>query len=157
MGIFGHHGGGGQVRGQALVADINTYLDQTNRPFTLQATLVVEIPGASKFTVEHRERVGSNSPVLLKWPDQGDTVPVVADPADQSRVEVVWDEIRTHAEILNDTVLPQRAALKQQLLAQAYGQPPPTGAAPAEHYAPDDPGSDAEVLRELGEDAPPSS
>jgi hypothetical protein len=155
MGLFGRHGSADQLRGQALVVDINTYLDQTMRPFTLTATLVVDAPDVPKFTVDHSERVGNTSPVLLRWPEQGDTVPVTFDPADQSRVQVVWDEVRTRAEILDDTVLPARAARKQQLLDEAYGAP--KAPAPPGPYAPDDTGSDAELLQELGEDAPPST
>jgi hypothetical protein len=110
------------VRGTALVADVNDWLLETRTPYTLRATLVVEADGVPKTTVEHSELVNaSTGDHLLKWPEQGVTIPVTIDRADPTRVVIEWDDMRDKSDMLRESAREEGEAQKQQLLAQAYG------------------------------------
>ena len=70
------------VRGTALVADVNDWLLETRKPYTLRTTLVVQAEGVPKTTVEHSEIVNADTGTHLdRWPAQGDTIPVTIDRA----------------------------------------------------------------------------
>lgn len=111
------------VRGTALVVDVNDWLLETSRPYTLRATLVVEAEGVPRTTVEHSEtvHVGTYTLDLDKWPAQGDTIPVTIDRADPSRVRIEWDDVPGKSDALNAFEQQQADRRKQELLAQAYG------------------------------------
>lgn len=108
------------VHGQGLVVDISDWMTQTRTPYSLQATLVVEAQGLSKVTVQHSETVNNTSPVLERWPAQGDTIPVTIDRADPSRLQIEWNEIPSKRDLLQTSLNQQAEARKQELLAQAY-------------------------------------
>lgn len=108
------------VHGQGLVVDISDWMTQTRTPYSLQATLVVQVQGMSKVTVQHSEIVNNTSPVLERWPAQGDTIPVTIDRADPSRLQIEWNEIPSKRDLLQATLRQKAEARKQELLAQAY-------------------------------------
>jgi hypothetical protein len=111
------------VRGEALVVEANDWTPNVN-PHPLKATLVVHAEGVPKTTVEHDELVGATfSPTkLLRWPTQGDRIPVTIDRADPTRVRIEWDDFLSHTE----QVLARSEERKQQLLAEEYGPAPPS-------------------------------
>jgi hypothetical protein len=110
------------VRGTALVVDVNDWLLETHTPYTLRATLVVGAEGVPKTTVEHSELVNaSTGDHLLKWPEQGATIPVTIDRADPTRVVIEWDDMQSKTDMLREADRAAAEVQKQQLLAQAYG------------------------------------
>jgi hypothetical protein len=118
------------VAGQALVIAINSWLTWPSSGLEqikyihsgpLTATLVVEAPGIPKMTVEHSEQVTRGDRYIIpRWPEQGDTVPVIIDRADPSRVQFQWDQMPTTQDRINR----MEQARAQQLLKQAYQEPP---------------------------------
>ncbi len=120
------------VLGQGLVVDISDWMTQTRTPYSLQATLVVQAQGLSKVTVQHSEIVNNTSPVLERWPAQGDTIPVTIDRADPSRLQIEWNEIPSKRDLLQTNLSQRAEARKQELLAQAYGEDGQEGAPKSE-------------------------
>jgi hypothetical protein len=118
------------VPGRALVVAINSWLEWPRSGLAqieymysgpLTATLVVEADGVPKTTVEHSERVAQGDPVIIpRWPAQGDTVPVLVDRADPSRVRFQWDQMPS----TRDRLARMEQARAQELLEEAYRQPP---------------------------------
>jgi hypothetical protein len=103
------------VRGTALVAAINSWLDwpsivaapgfrTLNQPLEgpLTATLVVEADGVPKTVVEHTEMLDRTAEATFadRWPEQGATVPVTVDRADPNRVRIEWGELPSRAELI---------------------------------------------------------
>jgi hypothetical protein len=118
------------VPGKALVITINSFLEwQTSgldlryiRSGPLTATLVVEADGVPKTTIEHAEQVArGDDRVISRWPEQGDTVPVIIDRADPSRVRFQWDQMPTEQDRIDQ--MKQKQA--RRLLERAYMEPPP--------------------------------
>ncbi len=132
------------ISGQAVVVDISDWMTQTRTPYSLQATLVVEAQGLSKITVQHSEIVNNTSPVLERWPAQGDTIPVTIDRADPRRLQIEWGEIPSKRDLLQARLSQQASARKQELLAQAYNEDGQQGAPKLE-------GGDAALDPELQE------
>jgi hypothetical protein len=117
------------VAGKALVITINSFLEWQTAGLDLRymyggpltATLVVEGEGVPKTTVEHAERVArGDDRILSRWPEQGDTVPVIIDRADPGRVRFDWDQMPTE----QDKIARMKQKQAEQLLKQAYKQPP---------------------------------
>jgi hypothetical protein len=118
------------VPGKALVVAINSWLEWPRSGLAqmeymysgpLTATLVVEADGVPKTTVEHSERVAQGDPVIIpRWPGQGDTVPVLLDRADPSRLQIRWDQMPT----TRDRIARMEQVRAQQLLYEAYRQGP---------------------------------
>jgi len=118
------------VAGTALVVDINSFLEwqtsghlQLSYMFSgpLTATLVVEAEGVPKTTVEHTEQVPrGDDRIISRWPDQGDTVPVMIDRAEPSRIQFQWDQMPTE----QDRIARMKQAQAKRLLERAYKEPP---------------------------------
>ncbi|HXL88125.1 MAG TPA: hypothetical protein VN969_03930 [Streptosporangiaceae bacterium] len=118
------------VAGKALVIAINSFLDwqtsghlQLSYMFSgpLTATLVVEAEGVPKTTVEHAEQVPrGDDRIISRWPDQGDTVPVMIDRAEPSRIQFQWDQMPTE----QDRIARMKQAQAKRLLERAYKEPP---------------------------------
>jgi hypothetical protein len=117
------------VAGKALVITINSFLEWQTEGFDLRylysgpltATLVVEAEGVPKTTVEHAERVArGDDRILSRWPEQGDTVPVIIDRADPGWVRFDWDQMPTE----RDKIARMEQKQAELLLRQAYRQPP---------------------------------
>lgn len=120
------------VRGTALVVDVNDWLLETHKPYTLRTTLVVEAEGVPKTTVEHSEIVNADTGNHLdRWPSQGDTIPVTIDRSDPTRVRIEWDDMQGISDKLRESERDQAEVRKQQLLAQAYNTDAGTVAASA--------------------------
>jgi len=125
-----------QVTGTALIVAINSWLSWPSSGLEqigylhsgpLTATLVIEADGVPKTTVEHSEQVRRGDPVIIpRWPQQGDTVPVLIDRADPSRVRFQWDQMMTTKE----RTAQMQAQQAQRLLKQAYQQQPPKQSRP---------------------------
>jgi hypothetical protein len=118
------------VTGTALVVDINSFLDwQTSGHLELSymfsgpltATLVVQAEGVPKTTVQHAEQVPrGDDRIISRWPEQGDTVPVIIDRADPSRIQFQWDQMPTE----QDRIAGMKQAQAKRLLERAYLEPP---------------------------------
>jgi len=123
------------VRGTALVAAINSWLDwpsvvaapgfrTLNQPLQgpLQATLVVEADGVPRTVVEHTEMLDRTAEATFadRWPEQGATVPVTVDRADPSRVRIEWGELPSRAELIAQN---ERERAAKLLAAQQQSAP----------------------------------
>jgi hypothetical protein len=109
------------VVGWALVVSVEGVLPTAN-PVMFRGELVVSADGVSKTTVDHKERYwrkGRES-ITVIWPSAGDTVPVIVDRADPTRLRLDWDQIRETAKAAQSEA---RHDAEQRLLREAYGRP----------------------------------
>jgi hypothetical protein len=119
MGLFGWRRKAG-VRGTARVVSTSAAPHGATHG-TLRMTLVVEAPGIPAYscTVSKIARVD-------KWPSAGDVLPVEVDP-DSQKIDVLWDELPTHADVAREHAERLAAHLRQQ-----PGAAMPGGAMPAD-------------------------
>jgi hypothetical protein len=107
------------VAGQALVVSVYSVLPTAN-PVTFRGKLVVSADGVSKTTVDHKERYwrkGRES-ITVIWPRAGETVPVIVDRADPTRLRLDWDQNR---DAPKEAQREARHDAEQRLLREAYG------------------------------------
>jgi hypothetical protein len=107
-----------QVSGTALVVAVDDVLPTAN-PVLFRGKLVVSAEGVPKTTVEHKQRWwrSGNAAVLSFWPVPGDTVPVLVDRADPSRLKIDWKQL---IEQKASSASKAGKALEEQLIKQAY-------------------------------------
>jgi hypothetical protein len=108
------------VAGQALVVSVKEVRPKSN-PVPFQGKLVVSADGVPKTTVEHKERYwrkGQESMIAI-WPSVGQTVPVIVDRADPTRLRLDWDQIRGAASAERADA---QKAEEERLLREAYGR-----------------------------------
>jgi hypothetical protein len=109
------------VAGEALVVAVEGVLPTAN-PVIFRGKLVVSADGVSKTTVDHKERYwrkGRES-ITMIWPIAGQTVPVIVDRADPSRLRLDWERITEAATVAQGKAEHDQ---EQRLLREAYGPP----------------------------------
>lgn len=109
------------VSGTALVVAADTVLPTAN-PVLFRGKLVVSAEGVPKTEVEHQQRWWrtGNAAVLSFWPKPGDTVPVLVDRANPTKLKIEWKRL---IEQTSRSASEASALQEKQLLEAAYRDP----------------------------------
>lgn len=103
------------VHGEAVVAAAN-FSDRYQNPQMFRATLVVSADGLPKTTVKHSRLVWATW--NFHWPSEGNTLPVVVDRADPTRLRIEWRKYRQRAE---RHVKQAQSDAEERAIRSAYG------------------------------------
>ena len=104
------------VKGTAFVVSAN-FWTRAQVPSPLRAKFVVEGDGVPKTTVEHSEKVPPKH--WFVWPSSEQTLPVIIDRADPTRLIIDWQQLLDQKERRDREAAAEE---ERRLLDQAYGR-----------------------------------